>query len=68
MYVFLYETNSNLMKSFYMHKLALEMNGQTLYAILTLSLIAVDRDKVLYIDASASYDTAKNGFSYVWGI
>jgi len=56
------------MKSFYMHKLALEMNGQTLYAILTLSLIAVDRDKVLYIDASASYDTAKNGFSYVWGI
>ncbi|CDW89366.1 UNKNOWN [Stylonychia lemnae] len=33
-----------------------------------LSSIQVDRDKVLYIDASASYDTRKQSFKFVWKI
>lgn len=58
------------LSGYFMHKLTLEMNDQTLYAVSSLSFIQVDKDKVLYIDGSASYDSRYTNSQYLfsWGI
>lgn len=45
------------------------MNNQSLYAILTVSFIQVDSDKILYIDGRSSYDArSNNNLTFIWGV
>lgn len=57
-----------------MMRLSLRLNDQTLFARVSSSFVQVDRDKVLYIDASKSMDTRYNlvgaaaNIDYNWNI
>ena len=45
------------------------MNNETLYAILTVTFIQVDADKILYIDGRSSFDARSNtNLTFLWSV